>query len=1181
MTKDANSNDETDSDESVMTRLNQALDKYEVISLLGKGGMGAVYKAKQVTLDRTVAIKVLAPHLLGNDDDDFQSGSRFQREARAMAHLSHANIIAVYDFGATPSGEFYIVMEYIDGTDLHTLMRTGDLTTEHVNGWISQICEALQYAHGRGVVHRDIKPANIMITVEGEVKIADFGLAKLTGADHEEPSLTMTNVAMGTPDYIAPEALEASAEVDHRADLYAVGVMLYEMLTGKVPRGAWKSPTEIVDGLDDRYEDLVVKAMDTDPASRFQQATEIRSVVIDITTRPQATSPAELNLGSPSSSSNRLRFSEVSRFDEMPNAPKPRRKQSDSSAAVSVGIAAVLLLLLLGWWFFSKQSPTAEEVVVTLPPVVPTTNQSSSESDNISPKIEKDSEVTDMARSQPEMVPRKPEAAPQATVAKTSSTQPKPDVVPEAPRKEEIESTNQMSASSEPDTSPATASPFSDFDDLDARLKAYLRQRRSSVDALATQYLGGVDARINRAANGGQLKTLNAFRNEKKNVEEVQASLSETPGDLYMSIAMPISLPPLKESTPEDLVSLREIWTAEREKIRLDLDPKLDLSLQNLEAKLTRERDFERANALLAWRESLALGKARLADSELPTSFTAPFPELAVATKDRPFENSLGMKFVPVPGTEVLFGAHEVRYRDYARFAEETENEETAWKNQEQDRWSELENAPDHPVSAITWEEAVAFCEWLSLRDQFNYRLPTDSEWSHAIGIAGRETMVPGQYPSDFNRMRQDFPWGNQWPPPPETGNLYDETANEKAPLSGEPWLQGYADGFPTTAPVMSFPPNEYGIFDLVGNVSEWCLDWFEKEGANRTVRGSNYYWDNDPEALESSFRARWAPVSRFPRLGFRVVLTTPRNTPALMSGHPVKEDEKPSLDSPTPSEPTETPEPPAPEPLEPGSLQAYWQVDEDHAPLDISEAGSHTDFKSVSLLEWGQWAAVRENGSVVSSHPDFDRLRKVRKVLRGGYVLYENGTLEGVGLREMDRIRNVVEVKAGFKGGLALTESGEIIPFGELELSSEPLQMTPRAFGAIWNNGGVAIGEEGSLHQWGTHEALASISPQNPLEIVDIQGGWTGFLALRDNGRVEVWSGNPAPPNLPPFARIAASGEIYAGQKSDQHWVAWGTDFGGVADQINEIGPARDLSFEANANGFAYLIWIPANESE
>ena len=259
--------------------LDAVLDSYELIEILGRGGMGAVYKARQTSLDRVTAIKVLPDF---EDSDGYHFAERFQREAKAMGRLTHPNIISVYDFGSTKDGLLYIVMEFVDGVDLNELLKAGGVTTEHLYSWIPQICDALQYAHSQGIIHRDIKPANVMITREGVVKIADFGLAKLTTHDEQSTRLTMTNVAMGTPDYVAPEALEEGVEADHRADIYAVGVMLYEMLTGKVPRGAWHPPSEVVPGVDPRFDSLVVRALDANRDTRFQSASEINDQLTSI-----------------------------------------------------------------------------------------------------------------------------------------------------------------------------------------------------------------------------------------------------------------------------------------------------------------------------------------------------------------------------------------------------------------------------------------------------------------------------------------------------------------------------------------------------------------------------------------------------------------------------------------------------------------------------------------------------------------------------------------------------------------------------------------------------------------------------------------------------------------------------------------------------------------------------------
>ena len=260
--------------------MNAALPQYEFVELIGAGGMGAVYKALQPKLNRHVAIKILPPI----PDDELGFTERFEREAQSMAQLSHPHIVSVYDFGETEDGHLYFVMEFIEGADLHQLITGGELTLDHFYGWIPQVCEAIQYAHDRGIVHRDIKPANILIDTEGRVKIADFGLAKLTGTDQPQTALTLADLSMGTPDYASPEQMEASSDIDYRSDIYSLGVVMYQMLTGKLPRGAYPMPSEVHHDIDNRLDQVVLKAMQTEPKSRFQHASEISDFLTRIRT---------------------------------------------------------------------------------------------------------------------------------------------------------------------------------------------------------------------------------------------------------------------------------------------------------------------------------------------------------------------------------------------------------------------------------------------------------------------------------------------------------------------------------------------------------------------------------------------------------------------------------------------------------------------------------------------------------------------------------------------------------------------------------------------------------------------------------------------------------------------------------------------------------------------------------
>jgi tRNA A-37 threonylcarbamoyl transferase component Bud32 len=242
----------------------------EVLELLGQGGMGAVYKARQTKLDRLVALKVLPPS--AGQDPAF--AERFLREARALARLGHPHIVAVHDFGDV-NGLYYLLMEYVDGVNLRQALSAGQIEPQQALAVIREICTALQYAHEEGVVHRDIKPENILLDRKGHVKIADFGLAKLLGQT-ANLKLTGTQQVMGTPHYMAPEQMEQPLSVDHRADIYALGVLFYELLTGQLPLGNFAPPSQKA-GVDARLDHVVQRALEREPEQRYQQVSEVKA----------------------------------------------------------------------------------------------------------------------------------------------------------------------------------------------------------------------------------------------------------------------------------------------------------------------------------------------------------------------------------------------------------------------------------------------------------------------------------------------------------------------------------------------------------------------------------------------------------------------------------------------------------------------------------------------------------------------------------------------------------------------------------------------------------------------------------------------------------------------------------------------------------------------------------------
>ncbi len=262
----------------------------ELIELLGRGGMGAVYRVRQKELDRLAALKVL-PAALGGDP---AFAERFAREARALAQLNHPGIVTLYEFGRTGDGMFFILMEFVDGVNLRQLLHGGRVSSREALAIVPELCDALQYAHDRGIVHRDIKPENILLDRRGRVKIADFGLAKLVGDSAEraagKPSsagdgLTAAGQVMGTPSYMAPEQTARPGDVDHRADIYALGVVFYQMLTGELPKETVVAPSRKV-LVDVRLDEIVLRALEKEPSRRYQQASELRTKVDSVAQGP-------------------------------------------------------------------------------------------------------------------------------------------------------------------------------------------------------------------------------------------------------------------------------------------------------------------------------------------------------------------------------------------------------------------------------------------------------------------------------------------------------------------------------------------------------------------------------------------------------------------------------------------------------------------------------------------------------------------------------------------------------------------------------------------------------------------------------------------------------------------------------------------------------------------------------
>lgn len=262
-----------------------AFPKLEILRLIGHGGMGFVYLARQPDLDRMVALKILSPAL--RRDPAFEE--RFAREARVLGKLRHPNIVTLYEHGES-GGFFYLLMEYVDGVNLRQAMAAGRFTPEQALAIVPAICDALQSAHAQGVWHRDIKPENILLDRSGGVKIVDFGIARILGDPVRDFTLTRTGGLLGSAPYMAPEQHEKPHQVDHRADIYSLGVVIYEMLTGELPLGRFPLPSQRAE-VGKRIDEIVLQTLEKERELRQQGAEEVKTDVADAIKSSARSSP--------------------------------------------------------------------------------------------------------------------------------------------------------------------------------------------------------------------------------------------------------------------------------------------------------------------------------------------------------------------------------------------------------------------------------------------------------------------------------------------------------------------------------------------------------------------------------------------------------------------------------------------------------------------------------------------------------------------------------------------------------------------------------------------------------------------------------------------------------------------------------------------------------------------------
>jgi serine/threonine protein kinase len=728
------------------------LPQFEILELLGRGGMGVVYKARQIPLDRIVALKILPP--VDALSPDFIA--RFTREARALAKLNHPNIVAVHDFGET-NGVYFIVMEYVDGANLRQLQHGRNLSPADALAVIPKICEALQYAHEEGLVHRDIKPENLLIDSKGRVKIADFGLAKMLCREPLDMTLTVSGMAVGTLRYMAPEQMDKPETVDHRADIYSLGVVFYELLTGDLPVGHFELPSQKA-SVDARLDQIVLHALERLPERRYQQAREVKTDIESVasTPRPVAASPSTAASTNPTASAPANEAS--AQPHRLPASPASTAKFWKNAFINFCSFA----VLLAGFFLLSKKTPPA------------------------------------MTPAHPALIASTPAATVGDNEVKPVSPLEKP---PQTPPPNETHTGGLLVTDNRDSLAAAVvASPNMAFEEKSFRVTSIL------IGSATTPSLAVINGRAYSEGEFVRIPKGSSFRIRVKRITDNNVVLEHDD----QTVVVPLRRPESNQNEGET-------------------------------------------------------GETKTGDRNAGTGHSAMEPKIATPVAV-PGVNSLGQRFVPVGDVE--FCIWQTRVKDFEQFAQATNLKSVRWRS------PGFKQGPDHPVVNVTWQEAMAFCKWLTDKEhqegvlppnQF-YRLPTDLEWSKAVGLPEEPQKTPAERDSVITDV---YPWGTAWPPPPGAGNYTgEETGSDIA-------IKGYNDGFAWSSPVGSFKPNKYGLYDMGGNVWQWCMDSWNEKSTAKVLRGASWYNGARQSSLLSSCRVHAVPDSTTDNYGFRIVKTS------------------------------------------------------------------------------------------------------------------------------------------------------------------------------------------------------------------------------------------------------------------------------------------------------------------
>ena len=812
--------------------------RYTLKSLLGRGGMGVVWRARDESLERDVAIKML-PEIVANDPVAVRE---LKRETIRSQQLNHPQILRIYDF-VEGGGLCGITMEIVEGGTLSArrLELPGEVFgIEALAPLVKQLCAALDYAHADAqIVHRDLKPANLMLDASGRLKVMDFGIA--ASLSESVSRVSNRSSSSGTPSYMSPQQFRG-LDSTVSDDLYSLGATLYELLCGQPPFKARDAAALMHQVFNEPPQSLNARRAKTGqpPVPVAWEETIAACLAKEPGDRPQSAGEvaARLGLGAAPSvgmptggmATKNAKSAKAERTISSSQAPTPRSKTSLISAIAG----GVILLAGLGY-YFGIHAPEQQRLAAEQ-------KQQTAEQARLAEikRLENEARILEAKR-----------------LAETKRQEDE-RLLAENARLEKQQQAEELRLRTEREKQEALVR------EQQQREAARLANARGGIIVRTTP--AGAEVTVGALEHGNGPLTIKEARLGKYPVKVRAAGYEDWAGEAEvkenefteLQVALVRSTGRLLISGPEGAVVFE--GSVRRGQVPLTLEG-IPTGMVRYSVSLTGYKTGEVSGEVL-----------RNAETHLRADLV---PQV-VPQPGKPWENSLGQKFVPVSGTAVLFCIWETRVQDFEAFVRETKHDATKgaysmrlsshgfglW-GEYGDNWRSpgFAQGPTHPVVAVNYSDAVAFCKWLTdserrkdrLAANQEYRLPTNAEWDAAVG-------------------RDEFPWGAAWPPPRGAGNYASIEARDRDWNTNKTIIRGYADGFGRTAPVGSYSPNRLGIFDLGGNVTERSTTANNAHGG----RGGSFY-DDERDKLGS---ANWEQSAskeggRMVHTGFRVVCTT------------------------------------------------------------------------------------------------------------------------------------------------------------------------------------------------------------------------------------------------------------------------------------------------------------------